>query len=62
MNKYKKKLIKGYILKTLAVLSLIMIIIPIMIAAFESHILIGIWVLGCFIGIITIIMYSTDDD
>ena len=61
MNSEKKKLIKDYVLKILLILSLLMITIPVIIAAFCSHVLIGIVVLGVFIAIPTIIFTVNDD-
>lgn len=62
MDKYKKKLIKNYVLQFLSILSFLMIIIPIIIAAFKTNILVGICILGFFIGIPTLIYILTDDD
>lgn len=61
MNNEKKKLIKNYILKVLMILSLLMIAIPVVIAAFCTHILVGICVLGVLIAIPTII-FSIDNN
>lgn len=61
MNNKKKKLIKNYVLKILMILSLLMITIPIVIAAFSTHILVGICVLGVFIAIPTIIFTVNDN-
>lgn len=61
MNNEKKKLIKDYVLKVLLILSLLMLTIPIIIAAFCTHVLVGICVLGVFIAIPTIIFISNDD-
>lgn len=62
MDKYKKKHIKDYILKVLLILSLLMMTIPIVIAAFSSHVLVGICVLGFFIAIPTIIFTVNDNN
>lgn len=61
MDNEKKKLIKDYVLKVLLILSLLMITIPVIIAAFCSHVLVGIVVLGLFIAIPTIIFIVDDD-
>ena len=61
MNNEKKKFIKYYVLKFLLILSLLMITIPIIIAAFCTHVLVGICVLGVFIAIPTIIFTANDD-
>lgn len=61
MNNEKKKLIKDYVLKVLLILSLLMMTIPIVIAAFSTHVLVGICVLGFFIAIPTIIFTVNDD-
>ena len=61
MDNEKKKLIKDYVLKVLLVLSLLMMTIPIIIAAFSTHILVGICVLGALIAIPTIIFTVNDD-
>ena len=61
MNNEKKKLIKIYVLKILMILSLLMMIIPIVIAAFSTHVLIGICVLGFFIAIPTFIFSAKGD-
>lgn len=62
MNNEKKKLIRNYILKVLLILSLLMVIIPVVIAAFNTNILAGICVLGCFITILTVIAIQTNND
>jgi hypothetical protein len=61
MDNEKKKLIKDYVLKVLLILSLLMITIPVVIAAFCSNILVGICVLGVLIAIPTIIFIVDDD-
>ena len=61
MNNEKKKFIKYYVLKFLLILSLLMLTIPIIIAAFSTHILVGIPVLGALIAIPTIIFTVNDD-
>jgi len=61
MDNEKKKLIKCYMIKVLLVLSLLMMTIPIIIAAFSTHILVGICVLGALIAIPTIIFTINDD-
>ena len=61
MDNEKKKLIKNYVLKVLLILSLLMMTIPIVIAAFCTHVLVGICVLGVLIAIPTIIFTVNDD-